>query len=275
MKLAGTRRRTPTWSSTPPSIPSPSTHIRTWSHQSNASRLPKCRHILLSLLLPPISSPSTPSTRPPPRRRKYSLRRRRQRIEERFLWVIRPILPLLLAGRIRPSVRGNTFLFRVLALLGREGRLVKTCIGTLEIKVGRGYIEFVSLDRRSVGVMSATTASADGSVCPTQIPNRTLDRLERCSSRLYRVDGAASIGARAWDVSRGNRRDDLRWLGYLRNDVWLLWVRHRRRLLRRRWLRDCLLLIRRTIRRILGWWYPRCRRLATRQHSHQGKRTFK
>ena len=105
-------------------------------------------------------------------------------------------------------------------------------------------------------VMSTTTSSPNRSVCPSQVPDRTLDRLEGCSSRLYGISRTTSIGTRAWSIIPRNSRD-LWWLSHLRNDVWLLWVRNRRWLLWRWWLDNRLLLIWRTIRRILGWYYPR------------------
>ena len=249
-ELTTTHRCASTWSPTSPTIPSPPTHIRTRSHQPDTSRLPKCRHIPLPLLLSPIPSPSTSPSSPSPRRRWHSLRRRRQRIEKGLLWVISQFFLVFLLAcqwRIYHSLGRHTFTFRgVLALLGHNGSFVKACIGTLEIKVCRRYFEFISLDGCSMAVMSTAAPSTNGSVRPTQVPDRTLNRLEGCGSRLYRVSRAASIGTRTWNVTRRNGRD-LRWLGSLWDDAWLQWVWHRRRLLWRWWLNNRLLLIWRTI----------------------------
>lgn len=52
-------------SSTPPTIASPPTDIRSRSHQANAPRLSECSHISLALLLPSIPPDTPPAPAPP------------------------------------------------------------------------------------------------------------------------------------------------------------------------------------------------------------------
>ena len=170
--------------STAPAVASPAADIVARPQEAHTTRLTKCRHVPLPLLLSSVA-PSSPAASPPtPSVCSRTIAPRGERVKERFLRVVRG---LFLLSRLVLVCLTLPVVFR--SSPWGDGGFVETGIGRLEVEICVGYAQIAGL-----GIPPSTSASTTTGGCPvcsglidTEVTKGTLDSLKRGRRRVNRV----------------------------------------------------------------------------------------